>query len=241
MTRTRARLCQTSDRSDSREGVRMAQFEDAVDRLRRGILDGRYPPGAKLSAASVAEALGMSRTPVREAFRILSKEGLVEFSSNRGARVAILDSSELESIFETRVALEGTACRIAADQVTLADLAELQALAEEILQLTTADGAGNIALIEQVNTRFHARIAEIAGSGALSAAMSGPVHAAILTRTRQAYEPEARLRSAHHHIEIVAALRAGDGQWAQAVMTSHLLAARFALLGARRVPTDSAD
>ncbi|WP_417562870.1 GntR family transcriptional regulator [Microbacterium sp.] len=219
----------------------MAQFEDAVERLRRGILDGQYQPGEKLSAATVADALGMSRTPVREAFRILSKEGLVEFSANRGARVAILDLSELESIFETRVALESTACRLAAEHVTDDDLDELQRLAEEIMTLSVANDEAGLALIERANSQFHTRIAEIAGSGALAAAMSGTVHAAILTRTRQAYDPQARLRSARHHLEIVEALRAGDGQWAQAVMTSHLLAARFALLGARRGGVDGSD
>lgn len=212
----------------------MARFDDAVQRLRAWILDGTYAQGAKLSAAGVAEALGMSRTPVREAFRILSKEGLVELSSNRGARVAILDTTELESIFETRAVLEGTACRLAADRVTLNDIAELQALADEILELTVADADGNIGVIEQANTRFHSRIVEIADSGALATAMSGMVHAAILARTRQAYAPDGRLRSARHHLEIVAALRAADGRWAQSVMTSHLLAARYALLGPRR-------
>lgn len=212
----------------------MAQFEEAVEQLRTWILHGDYAPGEKLSAASVAQALGMSRTPVREAFRILSMEGLIELSSNRGARVAIQDASQLESIFEMRVALEGTACRLAAAHISTRDVDELDDLAREILNHTQTDAAGRIVLIEQLNTRFHALVAEAAGSEALAAAMAGVVHSAILARTRQAYDEEARLRSARHHIEIVAALRAGDGAWAQAVMTSHLWAARSALLGPRR-------
>src|SRR5690606_13313750 len=97
----------------------MAQFEDAVDRLRAWILSGRYEPGVKLGAAEVAQELGMSRTPVREAFRTLSMEGLIELSANRGARVAIWADDDLDSVFETRVALEGTASRIAAHRITL--------------------------------------------------------------------------------------------------------------------------
>jgi DNA-binding GntR family transcriptional regulator len=212
----------------------MAQFEDAVGRLREWILDGTYEPGKKLGAAEVATALGMSRTPVREAFRILSMEGLVELSSNRGARVALWGEQELDSVFETRIALEGTACRLAADRVETSDIDRLEALADQIAALTDADAPGNIGEIQRLNGDFHNAIVALAGSETLTTAMSGVVHASILTRTRESYDREAQARSAAHHREIVAALRVGDGRWAQSVMTSHLLAARAALVGPRR-------
>ncbi|WP_396658800.1 GntR family transcriptional regulator [Microbacterium sp.] len=212
----------------------MAQFEDAVDRLRAWILSGRYEPGVKLGAAEVAQELGMSRTPVREAFRTLSMEGLIELSANRGARVAIWADDDLDSVFETRVALEGTASRIAAHRITLTQTDELEELARHILRLTHEDSARNLSEIQQLNSDFHNLIVDVAASDTLTTAMSGVVHAAILTRTRESYDEEARLRSAYHHLEIVAALRAGDGRWAQSVMTSHLLAARASLIGPRR-------
>lgn len=214
----------------------MAQFEDAVERLRGWILDGTYQPGAKLGAAEVATALGMSRTPVREAFRILSMEGLVELSSNRGARVAIWDDRELDSVFETRIALEGTACRLASERIRVADLDRLEELGRSILALTQEGSSREIADIHALNGEFHSLIMTVAGSETLTTAMSGVVHASILTRTRESYDQNAQVRSAEHHLEIVAALRAGDGRWAEAVMTSHLLAARASLLGPRRRP-----
>ncbi|MDN3495098.1 GntR family transcriptional regulator [Planococcus sp. APC 4015] len=214
----------------------MAQFEDAVERLRGWILDGTYQPGAKLGAAEVATALGMSRTPVREAFRILSMEGLIDFSSNRGARVAIWDDRELDSVFETRIALEGTACRLAADRIRVAELHRLEQLGTEILALTEKGPTNQLAEIHTLNGEFHSLIMAVAESETLSTAMSGVVHASILTRTRESYDEHAQRRSAEHHLEIVAALRAGDGRWAEAVMTSHLLAARASLLGPRRTP-----
>jgi DNA-binding GntR family transcriptional regulator len=216
----------------------MAQFEDAVERLRAWILDGTYQPGAKLGAAEVATALGMSRTPVREAFRILSMEGLVELSSNRGARVAIWGDRELDSVFETRIALEGTACRLAAGRIRRSELDRLEEIARAILELTHQGPSADISDIHALNGEFHSLIMNVAGSETLSSAMSGVVHASILTRTRESYDHEAQLRSAEHHLEIVAALRAGDERWAQSVMTSHLSAARASLLGPRRVPTD---
>jgi DNA-binding GntR family transcriptional regulator len=215
----------------------MAQFEEAVERLRSWILDGTYQPGAKLGAAEVASALGMSRTPVREAFRILSMEGLVELTSNRGARVAIWGDLELDSVFETRIALEGTACRLAADRVTMAEIDRLEDLARALLEAARGWPERDTGEIQALNSEFHSGIMAAAGSETLSTAMSGVVHAAILTRTRESYDREAELRSAEHHLEIVAALRAGDGRWAQAVMTSHLLSARASLLGPRRTPS----
>lgn len=214
----------------------MAQFEDAVERLRAGILDGTYQPGAKLGAAEVAAALGMSRTPVREAFRILSMEGLVELSSNRGAWVAIWDDRELDAVFETRIALEGMACRLAAERIRVGELDRLEQAARAILALIEEGPSREISDIHTLNGEFHSLIIAVAGSETLTTAMSGVVHASILTRTRESYDQHAQRRSAEHHLEIVDALRAGDGRWAESVMTSHLLAARTSLLGPRRVP-----
>lgn len=212
-----------------------AQFEEAVERLREWILDGTYGPGKKLGAAEVAAALGMSRTPVREAFRILSMEGLVELTSNRGARVAIWDDQALDTVFETRIALEGLACRLAADKITSAELEHLDALARRIVELGMPQTDEEMNDIHRLNGEFHGAIISIAGSDALTTAMGGIVHASILTRTRESYDETDQNRSAQHHVELVAALRAGDGRWAQSVMTSHLLAARASLLGPRRV------
>ncbi|WP_322411213.1 GntR family transcriptional regulator [Microbacterium invictum] len=213
-----------------------AQFEEAVERLRQWILDGTYGPGAKLGAAEVASALGMSRTPVREAFRILSMEGLVELTSNRGARVAIWEDQELDTVFETRIALEGLACRLAADRITAAQVDQLAEIAQRIVELGMPQSEEDMQQIHRLNGEFHGAIIAIAGSDALGTAMGGIVHAAILTRTRESYDETDQTRSAQHHVELVAALRAGDGRWAQSVMTSHLLAARASLLGPRRTP-----
>lgn len=213
-----------------------AQFEEAVERLRAWILDGTYGPGEKLGAAEVASSLGMSRTPVREAFRTLSMEGLVELTSNRGARVAIWGDQELDSVFETRIALEGLACRLAADRVTAAQLETLDHLAQRIVDLGMPQNDEEMNEIHRLNGEFHGAIISIADSDALTTAMGGIVHASILTRTRESYDETDQTRSAQHHIELIAALRAGDGRWAQSVMTSHLLAARASLLGPRRIP-----
>ena len=209
----------------------MAQFDEAVIRLREGILAGAYVPGDKLGAAEVAAQLGMSRTPVREAFRILSMEGLVELTANRGARVRAWPHEELDAVFETRLRLEGFACRRAAERVTLADVDKLQSLAEQIV---AAGRQESVELVQQLNSTFHNTILSLADSNTITTAMSGVIHAAVLNRTRQSYDAESQRRSDGHHFEIVAALRAGDGQWAESTMHSHLLSARASLMGPRR-------
>jgi DNA-binding GntR family transcriptional regulator len=212
----------------------MTQFEDAVEKLRAGILSGQLAPGEKLGAEELAAEFGMSRTPVREAFRTLASEGLVDLSENRGARVREWSDDELDSLFETRESLEGMAVRRAAQRITPAECDYLHELAVQIAELAEPGPRQDLAEVQRLNGEFHSGIIAIAGSSSLSTAMTGIVHAAILGRTQESYDVEAQRRSSNHHLEIVAALRLGDGPWAESTMRSHLLSARASLLGPRR-------
>jgi DNA-binding GntR family transcriptional regulator len=86
-----------------------------VEVLREFILDNTFPPGARLAETELAEQLGVSRTPVREALRQLAAEALVELPPNRGARVASWSSDELEGVFELRSTLEPRLTGLATD------------------------------------------------------------------------------------------------------------------------------
>jgi DNA-binding GntR family transcriptional regulator len=212
----------------------MTQFEDAVEKIRAGILSGQLAPGYKLGAEELAAEFGMSRTPVREAFRTLASEGLVDLSENRGARVREWSADELDSLFETRESLEGMAVRRAAERITPAEVDYLHELAVQIAELAEPGPKQDLAEVQRLNGLFHTGIIAVAGSSSLSTAMTGIVHAAILGRTQESYDDEAQRRSSNHHLEIVAALRLGDGPWAESTMRSHLLSARASLLGPRR-------
>ena len=217
----------------------MAQLDSAVETLRGRILSGDLAPGGRLGETELATELGMSRTPVREALRLLAAEGLVEIASNRGARVIEWSQEELDYVFEVRVRLEGLAARRAAARATKAQADHLHAIATAIAGNAKPGPTQDLAEVQRLNSEFHAGLVKVARSSTLEVALAGVVHAAVLNRTQESFDDEALDRSWRHHVEIVAALRAGDGEWAESTMHSHLLSARASLLGPRRELTDT--
>lgn len=208
----------------------MARVDEAVKELRRRILNGEYAPGVALTAAELSAELGMSRTPVRDALRVLSAEGLVDVRVNRIARVTSWSRQEIEGVFDVRLRLEGMAAGLAAERCSAAQADELESLALEIKRWGDPGPAQDLGEVEPLNTEFHGRIIDIAGVPSLTTAMSGVIHAALLTRTRAGYTEDEQRRSSIHHLELVAAFRARSSEWAESVMRSHLLQAKFAVL-----------
>ncbi|MEK9137593.1 MAG: GntR family transcriptional regulator [Bacteroidota bacterium] len=103
-----------------------AKQEIVFERLRSEILDGLLLPGTKLEADAIAERLVVSRTPVREALRGLEATGLVMFSPDKGARVAVMPLEEVNEVAIIRVMLEGTAGRLGAKNITSEGLVRLR-------------------------------------------------------------------------------------------------------------------
>jgi DNA-binding GntR family transcriptional regulator len=208
-----------------------AASDRAVDQLRERILGGEYTPGERLAEVELAEKLGVSRTPVREALRRLAAEGLVDITTNKGARVIDYPRADLERIFEIRARVEGLSARVAAELATTADIDRLDHIATV---LRDHSDAGRLDEVYRLNAEYHATLHELAGSPVVTATVNQLVHSSVLLRTLHSFDEGARRRSVNHHLEIVAALRARDGDWAEAVMHAHLLSARASLLGPRR-------
>ncbi|MET8049673.1 GntR family transcriptional regulator [Streptosporangium sp. NPDC005286] len=202
-----------------------------IDSLRGLILSGHYEPGDHLGEVELAEARGVSRTPIRDALRRLQAEGLVEITANKGARIVVYPRADLETIFELRARIEGLAVRQAVAVATEQDIAGLHELAT-----TLAEHAGrrDVEAVYRLNADFHQALVRLGGSQVLAQSISSLVHSPVLLRTYGAFDSEAMRRSVNHHIEIVAAVRAGDPEWAEAVMRAHLFSARASLLGPRR-------
>jgi DNA-binding GntR family transcriptional regulator len=219
----------------------MAQLDSAVETLRGRILSGDLAPGERLGETELATELSMSRTPVREALRLLAAEGLVEIVSNRGARVIEWSAEELDYVFEVRARLEGLAARRAAELITREEVDRLHAIASAIADHAQPGPTQDLTAVQRLNTEFHRGLTDIAGSSTLRVALAGVVHAAVINRTQESFDDEALDRSVRHHLEIVAALRAGDGDWAESTMHSHLLSARASLLGPRRELSDTKE
>jgi DNA-binding GntR family transcriptional regulator len=201
-----------------------------VEVLRELILSNAFPPGARLAENELAEQLGVSRTPIREALRQLAAEGLVELPPNRGARVASWSPDELESLFDLRSTLEPRLTGMAADRAGEADLVALDELALHMLTVGSPGPDQDLEALIPLNTAFHGRLVELADAPAFASALAGAVRTPLIMRNFRAYDDAAMRRSLAHHIEIVAAMRAGDSQWATAVMTAHLRNARAVML-----------
>lgn len=201
--------------------------EQAAASLRDEILSGLIPSGTRLGEAELAGRLSVSRTPIREALSRLAAEGLVEIQPNRGARVATWTTEQLREIFELRLRLEPHAVRQAVPNLSGSQLDELDELAE-------AMNRADLSRLVELNRRFHGLFIDAAGSPPLAAALRGVTHAAVVHQNFHDYSPDALRRSLNHHVEMVAAARAGDGDWAEAIMRAHLYNARSTMLGGRR-------
>ena len=213
--------------------MQLPAADRAMEVLRGRILAGDYAGGERLGEAELAAELGMSRTPVRQALLRLAGEGLVEVAPNRGARVIARSGRELEHVFELRSRLEGLAAR----QAALWSTQDEQDLLDEIAHaIGAAVAARDTDEVTRLNAQCHGLLVEIANSSTLATSVSSLMHASVMARTRSALDERASQRSVAHHIEIVAALRANDPDWAESVMRSHLLSARASLLGARPRP-----
>src|SRR5215213_4928769 len=212
----------------------MTSAERTLQELRELILGGAIRPGARLGEVELAERLGVSRTPVREALTRLAAEGLVEIVANRGARVATWTVAELEGVFDLRASLEPQLTGFAVPRASTADVEDLDALARRMLAVGTPGPEQDLDALVPLNRAFHDRLVALADHPTLAAALAAAIHPPIVLRNFHTYDEASLRRSLAHHAEIVAAVRPGDAAWAQAVMTAHISNARAVMVRAAR-------
>ncbi|WP_214366145.1 GntR family transcriptional regulator [Pseudonocardia sp. H11422] len=204
----------------------------AYNAMRDGIAAGLYPAGTWLREEDIALSTGVSRTPVREALRRLQAEGFVEIQPNRGAMVVGWGAEELDDIYDLRVMLEGYAARRAARRGALdaAGFARLGALCTEMERLLDEQGEQHCQRLTQLNLAFHAAVHQAARNrqlllNILPVLIQGP----LVRETFHHYTREELARSFAQHRDILEALVAGDGDWAESTMRAHIRAARVSL------------
>ena len=212
----------------------MRAAERAYSTVRDGILQGTYAAGTRLTELDLAQAAGVSRTPIREALRRLHSEGLVEFAPNHGAVVAVFEPEDAEEIFELRSLLEPICARRAAERATPAAIAELRDLSEQQILESRRRRPGFLVRIGDLNDRFHRLLQEAAASSRLAKTLAGLIEAPLILRTFGRYSPAELQRSADQHLELVQALEARDSLWAHSIMRAHILAGRATYLRSRR-------
>jgi len=217
----------------------MNQVTTAVEIIRERLLSGDFLPGDRLGEEEIAQELEMSRTPVREALRTLAADGLIEIQKNRGARVVDWSADELISVFEIRMRLEGLAARRAAERANADDVVRLTEFAKQVEYFSQPAPIRDFAQISRYNGDFHGELLRISGSGALTSAVDRVMFVSVLSRTRQAMDDDAMRRSSNHHFEIIAAVEAGQGDWAESAMRNHILSARTSLFSAMGIAGDA--
>jgi DNA-binding GntR family transcriptional regulator len=134
------------------------------EEIRQQIVDGRHPPGTRLIEDQLAQELGVSRSPVREALRVLEVERFVDMVPRKGVVVASLSLDEAAEVFEVRLALESLAARLAARKATADGVSRLRAIIGEAEQALAAQ---DIRALSRLNTNFHELVLELAGNGYL--------------------------------------------------------------------------
>ncbi|TJX04146.1 MAG: GntR family transcriptional regulator [Mesorhizobium sp.] len=193
--------------------------EEAYRHLQRAVRLGRYRPGERLIPEEIAAEIGMSRMPVREAFRRLASDGLVVLRPNRGCVVAGLTVDELYEIFEIRSVLEGLAVRLAMPRIDEEELEDLERLLDR-MERASQSGSSDWVVRHQ---EFHGRICALSQRPKLIHQISA-LHAVIESYMRIWFDyVEKPLTAREEHAAVIAALRSGDAGQAEQVMQEHIL------------------
>lgn len=219
---------------------RPAKNPTASDRaytaIRDGIIAGRYQVADRLREEALAEQLAVSRTPIRAALQKLASDGFVEFTPHAGAVVKGWGEADVREMFEIRAHLESMGARLAAGKVARADIEHLTELCEEMEGLYNG-GPEALPAISELNKAFHTRILEIAGNRRLCEMAVNLMDVGFLVRSYGAFSAANVQSSQSAHRSLLAALTARDGQWAEAVMRAHILAAANVFHGTDQDPS----
>jgi DNA-binding GntR family transcriptional regulator len=194
-------------------------YEEVADQLRSQIFAHQLPPGSWLDEQKLAKDYGISRTPMREAIKVLAAEGLITMKLRRGAYVTEVNRQDLEQIFTVLSLLEGEAARNAAHQASESDLNELDNLH---LRLEKAAADRNLELFFEMNVRFHERILAISGNRWMNGVITD-LRKVLKLQRRDSLTRSGRLQqSLNEHREILKALLKRDSIAAEAAMRNHL-------------------
>lgn len=207
-------------------GTTKTRSQSIAETLRARILRGDYEGGTRMQEVALAEDLGVSRTPVREALRSLAEDGLLEYAANRGYRVRAFSSRDIQIAFRARAAMEGLGCRLLAERGLRED--ELALLAKILDHGDALLASGDyrhddFAAWRRMNRDFHVALLRMADSTLLEKIARDAQTIPIVNQGAFHWYGDEDFRHAHyHHHMIVDALRHRDGERAQRWMEEHI-------------------
>jgi DNA-binding GntR family transcriptional regulator len=198
---------------------RAALHEQVAMRLRQMLVEGEIAPGAKLNERELAQVLQVSRTPLREAIKMLAAEGLVELLPNRGAVAVSLGEQDIMDTFEVMAGLEGLNGELAAQRITAEELAEIQAMHFEMLAAYTR---ADLSAYYRINAQIHAAINAAAKNPVLSGTYKQLNARLQALRFRSNQDGEKWRRAVQEHEQMIDALTRRDPVAMRAVLVDHL-------------------
>jgi DNA-binding GntR family transcriptional regulator len=208
--------------------------EQAAARLRTMLVEGHIPPGAKLNERTLAAALHVSRTPLREAIKMLASEGLVDLLPNRGAVAVKLTEADVAHSFELLAELEGLAGELAAQRILDAEREELRAKHYEML---ACHARRDLSGYYRLNAAIHAAISAAAANPVLASTYRQANARVQSLRFRTNQDDAKWQRAVAEHGQMLQALDARDGPALRALLKAHLLHKRDAVLELMRAGT----
>lgn len=215
-----------------------ALYEEVAELLRQRIFSRELPPGAWIDELKIAEELGISRTPLREALKVLAAEGLVTAVPRRGCQVTELSEDDAQQLFPVMALLEGRCAYEAALRATDAELAELQRLHED---LEVSAAARDVNAYYRANHAFHTRVQALAGNRWLDRVTQELRKFMRMLRGRQLHWPGRLEASIAEHRALIEALVQRDAPRAERLMHDHLMAQLHALQALRAAEAEGAQ
>ncbi len=200
--------------------------DDVASQLRAYIFDGQLRPGSFIDEVTLCELWSISRTPLREALKVLTAEGLVRHEPRRGCFVNEVTEQDLDDIFPVIALLEG---RCAHDATVNATPADVQALEVWHQRLKKHAEAGRINDYYEANFAIHEALIQLANNKWLAQTIADLRKILKLARLQQLHAPGRLKQSLKEHLAVFAALKAGDAAGAEVAMKNHLLQQREAL------------
>lgn len=214
-----------------------ALYQEVAERLRQRIYAHELPPGTWIDEQKLAEQYGISRTPLREALKVLASEGLVELKPRRGCYVTEISRQDLDDIFPLIAMLEGRCAAEAVRRSRSADIAALRAI-HDTLEAAARDG--QIEAFFEANQAFHKKIQALSGNRWLLSVIQDLRKVLKMSRFHS-LSLEGRLQqSLDEHRAILASIQAGDAEKAERLMHDHLLSGREALAKMQEQPGSKA-
>lgn len=195
--------------------------ERAYDQIKEAILSGRLAPGSQIKEKEVAEMCGVSRTPVRDALRLLTAEMFIARTESQRSFVSEWSDSHLAELYTLRAMLEGYAAERATHNMTAEIVASLRQANREIIDAINLPKP-DIATFLKNNATFHHLIIDTAGSDLLTSMMERLMLAPLMHRTAAQYSLDGLQRSAAEHTEIIEAFENRDPDWAKSIMGAHV-------------------